>query len=378
MDQAEGQTTRHSEAKPFRQGEDLCHRLSETNKVAHAAKKGTSKNTHSRDGRSNQSGTIQKTPKKKVAITMDGLGGAKEDSDESSSDEDLNLDEDSSSDSEDGEENSVKSKSMKSTKSSRSSQKNRDRTKKSRSKAKRSAKKKSLASDSDSSESPDTESDEESDGGPSDKADEFNLKQELLALKTQIALLTDQQASLHGGFGHPTNTSSNPYMATMPGAPILLNSLPTRPSIDLSDLTSQANNRGKKRVDLDTLLGQARMRKLLGANGSDTQRVGAASTEKMKKKTTMRAEFKRVDWVWDTSSYQFRLQESAEVTTDAQYDEFVFHVRRMFDVEGKYRKTCVDIKSKLLRECLHDVIGNIQGVSLVDETPKLDPNLLFL
>uniref|UniRef100_A0A0B7K9C2 AAA+ ATPase domain-containing protein n=1 Tax=Bionectria ochroleuca TaxID=29856 RepID=A0A0B7K9C2_BIOOC len=378
MDQAEGQTSRHSEAKPSRQGEDLCHRLSETNKVAHAAKKGISKNMHSCDGRNKQNSTIQKTPKKKVAITTDGLSGAKEDSDESSSDEDLNHNEDSSSDSEDGEEDSVKSKSMKSTKSSRPSKKNRDRPKRSRSKAKRSAKKKYLASGSDSSESSDTESDEGSDGGPSDKADEFNLKQELLALKTQIALLTDQQASLHGGFGHPTNTSSNPYMATMPGAPMLLNSLPTRPSLDLSDLTSQTTNRGKKRVDLDTLLGQARMRKLLGANGSDAQRVGTASTEKMKKKTTMRAEFKRVDWVWDTSSYQFRLQDSAEVTTDAQYDEFVFHVRRMFDVEGKYRKTCVDIKSKLLRECLHDVIGNIQGVSLVDETPKLDPNLLFL
>ncbi|VUC22405.1 unnamed protein product [Clonostachys rosea] len=377
MDQAEGQTTLHSEAKPSRQGgEDSCHRLSETNQVAHASKKGTSKKIHY-DGRSNQNSAIKKASKKKVAITTHGISDAKEDSDESSSEESLNLDEDSDSDSEYGED-PVKSKSTKSTKSSRSSKKNRDRLRKSRPRASKSAKKKDLASDSDSSESSDPESEEESDGGPGDRADKFNLKQELLALKTQIALLTDQQASLHGGLGHPANTSSNPYMSTMPSAPVSMNGLPTRPTLDLSDLTSQTFNRGKRGVDVDAFLGQARMRKLLGANGSDIQRVGAASAEKLKKKTPMRAEFKRVDWIWDTSSYQFRLQDSAEVTTDAQYDDFVFHVRRMFDVEGKYRKTCVDIKSKLLRECLHDVMGNIQGVSLVDETPKLDPNLLFL
>jgi hypothetical protein len=38
----------------------------------------------------------------------------------------------------------------------------------------------------------------------------------------------------------------------------------------------------------------------------------------------------------------------------------------------------VDIKSKALRECLQSVIGNPKGISLVDETPKLDPNILFL
>jgi hypothetical protein len=53
-------------------------------------------------------------------------------------------------------------------------------------------------------------------------------------------------------------------------------------------------------------------------------------------------------------------------------------VRRTFDWEGKYKATVVDIKSKQLREVLRDVIGNIKGVSLVEETPKLDPNMLFL
>ena len=97
-----------------------------------------------------------------------------------------------------------------------------------------------------------------------------------------------------------------------------------------------------------------------------------------KSKPGSRPEFKRVDWVWDTNLYTFKLQDTAETSNDSQYSEYIFHVRRTFDCENKYRETYVDIKSKLLRECLQDVIGNVQGVSLVDETPKMDPNLLFL
>lgn len=100
--------------------------------------------------------------------------------------------------------------------------------------------------------------------------------------------------------------------------------------------------------------------------------------DEVTEKTTTRPEFKRVDWVWDTDRYTYKLQDTAKASTDSQYEGYVFHVRRTFDHEGKYRKTFVDIKSKLLRECLQDVIKNINGVSLVDEIPKLDPNMLFL
>jgi hypothetical protein len=38
----------------------------------------------------------------------------------------------------------------------------------------------------------------------------------------------------------------------------------------------------------------------------------------------------------------------------------------------------VDIKSKLLKEALNEVMDGVKGVSLVEETPQVDPNLLFL
>jgi hypothetical protein len=99
---------------------------------------------------------------------------------------------------------------------------------------------------------------------------------------------------------------------------------------------------------------------------------------KKKKPNGTRLEYKRVDQVWDNNLHNYKLQDTAETTTDTQYDEFLFHVRRTFDWEGKYKTTIVDIKSKPLRECLQDVMGNVKGVSLVEETPKLDPNMLFL
>lgn len=91
-----------------------------------------------------------------------------------------------------------------------------------------------------------------------------------------------------------------------------------------------------------------------------------------------RLEFKRVDQVWDSKIHNYKLQDTAENASTSQYSEFLFHVRRTFDWEGKYKATIVDIKSKPLREALQTVMGSIKGVSLVEETPKLDPNMLFL
>ncbi|KAI1403656.1 hypothetical protein F4819DRAFT_450776 [Hypoxylon fuscum] len=96
------------------------------------------------------------------------------------------------------------------------------------------------------------------------------------------------------------------------------------------------------------------------------------------KSATRRLEFKRVDQIWDSQIHNYKLQDTAENARNSQYDEYLFHVRRTFDWEGKYKTTIVDIKSKQLREALQDVIGNVKGVSLVEETPKLDPKMLFL
>ncbi|KAJ4300653.1 hypothetical protein N0V88_003339 [Collariella sp. IMI 366227] len=109
----------------------------------------------------------------------------------------------------------------------------------------------------------------------------------------------------------------------------------------------------------------------LGLGGMDPNLLDSKQQQQKDKKKRQKAtklDYKRVDQVWDDTIHNYKLQDTAEGTVDAQYDEFIFH----------YKATIVDIKSKLLREVLQDVIGDIKGVSLVDDTPKLDPNMLFL
>jgi hypothetical protein len=56
----------------------------------------------------------------------------------------------------------------------------------------------------------------------------------------------------------------------------------------------------------------------------------------------------------------------------------VFTVRRCFNWENKYRNTYVDIKSKILREALQEIMKDVRSVSLVEDQPCIDPNMLFL
>lgn len=52
-------------------------------------------------------------------------------------------------------------------------------------------------------------------------------------------------------------------------------------------------------------------------------------------------------------------------------------MRRIFDYEGRYVETLIDVKSMLLKDALSDIMGDIRGVSLVEDVPEVDPNMLF-
>ncbi|KAL1650086.1 hypothetical protein SLS58_001464 [Diplodia intermedia] len=103
-------------------------------------------------------------------------------------------------------------------------------------------------------------------------------------------------------------------------------------------------------------------------------------SKKKGKKSGKRAstlEYKRVDELWDSKIHNYKLTESAEDPVD-EFNSYIFNVRRRFDWENKYRNTVVDIKSKLLKEALQEVMKDVKGVSLVEEQPCIDPNMLFL
>lgn len=82
--------------------------------------------------------------------------------------------------------------------------------------------------------------------------------------------------------------------------------------------------------------------------------------------------------VWDNSIHNYKLTETVEDPDADEWDQYIFTVRRKFDWENKYTETVVDIKSKPLRDALQHVMDGVKGVSLVQETPVVDPNMLFL
>jgi hypothetical protein len=97
-----------------------------------------------------------------------------------------------------------------------------------------------------------------------------------------------------------------------------------------------------------------------------------------KPKRASKVAYKRVDQLWDQSIHNFKLSETVKETGDAVWDQYIFTVRRRFDWEHKYLATIVDIKSEPLKECLQHVMSGVKGISLVEDTPHLDPNMLFL
>ena len=87
--------------------------------------------------------------------------------------------------------------------------------------------------------------------------------------------------------------------------------------------------------------------------------------------------FKRVDQIWDSTIYNFKLKESEE-DDNSEFAEYAFLVRRTFDWENKYKATVIDVKSKVLRAALQEVMKGCKSVSLEAEEPSIEPNILFL
>ncbi|ESZ89834.1 AAA family ATPase [Sclerotinia borealis F-4128] len=225
-------------------------------------------------------------------------------------------------------------------------------------KAKRKAKskkrsKKDDTSDSDSnsdSDSEDEDEESEEDSGDAEADDDADEEIEVTNAQLQAQLLQLQAQIQRTQISHPP-----------PQLPPALWSLPPPPS------PPNAHLLGSRR--------QALRRRLL----LDERREGKrGSKDKGKKKRGSKLEYKRVDQLWDSTIHNYKLTDTAEDEESSEYDQYLFNVRRTFDWEGKYKATVVDIKSKLLKEALNEAMDGVKGVSLVEETPCIDPNLLFL
>ncbi|KJR88314.1 ATPase, AAA family protein [Sporothrix schenckii 1099-18] len=384
------------------------------------------KTTNRANGEGNASGKAKtskaqtsntKKPKRTVVIEVDGSSGSESDSDSSSLASDLSSDQDLS-DSESSSSADEDSRKKKKNKKRRDAAKA---TKRGRSKKSKKPIKAQDLSDSDSDSNSDSDSDSssvsrssasrsssdsESSSGSDSESDGFrhpargrhnNRRQKDLA---RLMLLQQQQQQPPP----PTIPAFNPYQqyqtpyygapmgmpmggmafgagmaqpfATMPAytpPPLPAHNPPPRHGMPPKRSTPPIRGRGRMargmRGGMHNVIvdGHGNMR--------DNHRRRKSSKHR---KTSKSMSFKRVDQVWDNTIHNYKLQDTAEESPDSEYDGYVFHVRRTFDWEGKYKQTFVDIKSNLLRDALQEVMGDIKGISLVEETPKMDPNLLFL
>ena len=133
-------------------------------------------------------------------------------------------------------------------------------------------------------------------------------------------------------------------------------------------------------AQIEALKMQVSKGKKSGRRASDRSTKSTKSkskSSKSKKSKDGAVSFKRVDQLWDTTTHNYKLRESAE-DEESEFAEFGFLVRRTFDFEQKYQETVVDIKHKQLRAVLQEVMKGCKSVSLEAEEPSIQPNLLFL
>jgi hypothetical protein len=150
------------------------------------------------------------------------------------------------------------------------------------------------------------------------------------------------------------DSSAEEYVPVPPPAPV-------DSSVPGTDIDSQV-------ARVEAVLAGLRLRQT-AASATAT----ATKLDKPVKKNVL--EFKRVDQVYDMKIRDWKLVES---NNDSK-DEFdcLFTVRRRLNWEGKYQETQVDIKSKVLRNCLQEIFKECKSISLVEDVPQVDPHTLF-
>ncbi|KAF5127133.1 ATPase family AAA domain-containing protein FIGL1 [Metarhizium anisopliae] len=158
---------------------------------------------------------------------------------------------------------------------------------------------------------------------------------------------------------------------------------PHRPTAPTSPATSIASDTVSNR-EVDSMASAERfvnaIEKLITAKLSDNPSSSDEAVEPVRR--TVRPSrastlaFKRVEEAWDDKTYKYKIVEAAKSSV-GDLDQYVFVVRERID-----RRTCektpfIDIKSPSLRDILREACRDIRGVSLAEDAPSVEQNVLF-
>lgn len=204
-----------------------------------------------------------------------------------------------------------------------------------------------------SSEDSDSSSSSSSSSSDSDSEDEKSRRKRAKA-KTKRKSKKSKKAD-------SSSSSSSDLSSSDEDASVLPPAIPMEPPLPSDDIDTQVTK-------VTSILTGLKM-KQNAANAI----LGTTKLDKPVKKNAL--EFKRVDQVYDMKIHDWKLVES-NTDTKNEFD-CVFTVRRRLDWEGKYKETQVDIKSKVLRNALQEVFKECKSISLVEDTPQIDPHTLF-
>ncbi|OQD67117.1 hypothetical protein PENDEC_c046G00242 [Penicillium decumbens] len=95
-------------------------------------------------------------------------------------------------------------------------------------------------------------------------------------------------------------------------------------------------------------------------------------------KWASKSQFKTVLETWDKEACKYKIAEPTEssgVLDD--YAEYAFVVRERLDRNSKEVTQYIDIKSEGLRDILREVLHDIKAISLMEDRPSIEQNVLF-
>ncbi|KAF8850015.1 P-loop containing nucleoside triphosphate hydrolase protein [Acephala macrosclerotiorum] len=89
-------------------------------------------------------------------------------------------------------------------------------------------------------------------------------------------------------------------------------------------------------------------------------------------------EFKTVNEVWDEKAYKYTIEESPKSVNEAnELNQYVFVVRARIDKKTSANTVYIDIKSECLRDVLRTVLKGVHGISVKEDKPSVEQNLLY-
>ncbi|KAJ5086722.1 hypothetical protein NUU61_008029 [Penicillium alfredii] len=95
-------------------------------------------------------------------------------------------------------------------------------------------------------------------------------------------------------------------------------------------------------------------------------------------KWASKAQYKTVLETWDKEACKYEITESAEASGDPDnYAEYAFVVRKRLERNAEEVTPYIDVKSEGLRDILRVVLHDIKAISLMEDKPSIEQNILF-